>query len=312
MASSFIGLEMVVMVRGAQLKGTVSAVDPGASLTLSNVWRLDTNGTWDHWEPRVVIRASDIVDLKEIPSIPAPAPAPVPNPVATVPPPTAHAFIDPAIVSVGKKPAVLSQPLQPLEEPRPHPGISKKRAPPPQPPTVTLVSSQPISQDATPTATVSASVEELSIKVTQPTVETLSGDEEEVNQLEIGGLPAQEPRRRTRRGNRRHRNAAQDEVDAGQQPDATNAATGQGKGWRQTPMLQSTPSFQPYSSLKRNGAKGKAVNDQGWASEDVTDVQEAGDFDFEGALAKFDKRNLFEQMRKDDQISNEGPPDRRN
>lgn len=67
-------------------------------------------------------------------------------------------------------------------------------------------------------------------------------------------------------------------------------------------MLQSTPSFQPYNSLKKNGAKGKAANDNGWASEDVTDVQEAGDFDFEGGLAKFDKRNLFEQMRKEDKI----------
>ncbi|KAL2169770.1 hypothetical protein VTG60DRAFT_5666 [Thermothelomyces hinnuleus] len=42
--------------------------------------------------------------------------------------------------------------------------------------------------------------------------------------------------------------------------------------------------------------------DNEWASEDVTDVQEMGDFDFEGGLAKFDKQNLFEQMRKDDLI----------
>ncbi|KAL1909759.1 enhancer of mRNA decapping [Sporothrix stenoceras] len=35
---------------------------------------------------------------------------------------------------------------------------------------------------------------------------------------------------------------------------------------------------------------------------DVTDVQEMGDFDFEESLAKFDKRTLFDQMRKDDQI----------
>lgn len=67
-------------------------------------------------------------------------------------------------------------------------------------------------------------------------------------------------------------------------------------------MLQSTPSFQPFTSLKRNGTKGKTANDNGWASEDVTDVQEAGDFDFESGLAKFDKRNLFEQLRKDDQV----------
>lgn len=69
-------------------------------------------------------------------------------------------------------------------------------------------------------------------------------------------------------------------------------------------MLQSTSSFQPFTSLKR-GSRGRASVSQennGWASEDVTDVQEMGDFDFEEALAKFDKRTLFDQMRKDDRV----------
>jgi enhancer of mRNA-decapping protein 3 len=63
-------------------------------------------------------------------------------------------------------------------------------------------------------------------------------------------------------------------------------------------MLQSTPSFQPFNSLKRNGKKGTA--DNGWASEDVT--EEMGDFDFENNLAKFDKHTIFEEMRKEDQV----------
>lgn len=68
-------------------------------------------------------------------------------------------------------------------------------------------------------------------------------------------------------------------------------------------MLQSTASFQPFNSLKKSNKRGeKSNNDNGWASEDVTDVQEMGDFDFEESLAKFDKRTLFDQMRKDDQI----------
>ncbi|KAK0646352.1 YjeF-related protein N-terminus-domain-containing protein [Cercophora newfieldiana] len=65
-------------------------------------------------------------------------------------------------------------------------------------------------------------------------------------------------------------------------------------------MLQSPPSFQPFNSLRKT--KGIPANDNGWASEDVTDVQEAGDFDFEGGLAKFDKQNIFEQLRKDDLV----------
>lgn len=73
-----------------------------------------------------------------------------------------------------------------------------------------------------------------------------------------------------------------------------------GKGWRQTPMLQSTASFQPFSSLKRNGRGRKGGEANGWASEEVT--EEMGEFDFENNLAKFDKRTIFDQMRKEDQI----------
>ncbi|KAL6414738.1 hypothetical protein AUP68_01270 [Ilyonectria robusta] len=75
---------------------------------------------------------------------------------------------------------------------------------------------------------------------------------------------------------------------------------GRGKGWRQTPILQSTASFQPFNSLKRNGKGRKGGPDNGWASEDVT--EEMGEFDFENNLAKFDKRTIFDQMRKEDQV----------
>lgn len=78
-----------------------------------------------------------------------------------------------------------------------------------------------------------------------------------------------------------------------------NAQGNHGKGWRQTPILQSTASFQPFNSLKRNGKGSKATADNGWASEEVT--EEMGDFDFENNLAKFDKRTIFDQMRKEDQ-----------
>lgn len=296
MADAFIGLQMLVTVRGAQLKGTVSSVEVGKSLTLSNVWRLDTN----HWEPRITIQASEIQDLTEIPAAPlveVPAAVKVPNPLAAVPPQPAPApaFVDPAIVAVGKRPGVPSLPT----ESHPHPNIGEKRDP--QPPADPLPPIRSTSQDATPTATLTASMDGLNVKVAKPAVDARSGDEEEIIELQIAGQPSQEPRRRTRRGNRRPRNGVQDDVEAAPQPGSSKAA-GQGKGWRQTPMLQSSPSFQPYNSLKKNGAKGKAANDNGWASEDVTDVQEAGDFDFEGGLAKFDKRNLFEQMRKEDKV----------
>lgn len=73
------------------------------------------------------------------------------------------------------------------------------------------------------------------------------------------------------------------------------------KGWRQTPLLEPNPSFQPFSNLKRNG-KGKR-EEEGWGTEDATDVQELGDFDFEGGLAKFDKNTLFNQFEAEDGIA---------
>ncbi|KAB5570655.1 YjeF-related protein N-terminus-domain-containing protein [Coniochaeta sp. 2T2.1] len=294
MAEAFIGLQMLVTVRGAQLKGTVSSVEVGESLTLSNVWRLDTN----QWEPRITIPAADIMDVAEVPRAqPVEAqPVPqIPNLPTTMLSHPAPSFVDPAILAVGKKPGAPGQPA----EPHPQPNTGEKRDPQDQ--TVSIPPAQSTSQEATPTAKVISSMEGLNVEVTKPTVEAQSGEEEEVIELKITSQQSQEPRRRTRRGGRRPRNGVQEDVEGSPQAGNSKAAP-QGKGWRQTPMLQTTPSFQPFNSLKKNGPKGKAANDNGWASEDVTDVQEAGDFDFEGGLAKFDKRNLFEQMRKDDKV----------
>jgi len=38
----------------------------------------------------------------------------------------------------------------------------------------------------------------------------------------------------------------------------------------------------------------------GWATEDATDIQDLGDFDFESNLSKFDKRRVFDDIRKED------------
>ena len=43
----------------------------------------------------------------------------------------------------------------------------------------------------------------------------------------------------------------------------------------------------------------------GWATEDATDIQEMEPFDFMGNLSKFDKRGVFDQLRKDDMTADE-------
>jgi enhancer of mRNA-decapping protein 3 len=140
----------------------------------------------------------------------------------------------------------------------------------------------------------------LNINDPSPNVPAGAGDAALPVELPVDGGQGTAPKKR--RGKRRSgRNGAQEDGDAPSQA-ARDKQTGKGKGWRQTPILQSSATFQPYSSLKKNSGKGGGPNDNGWASEEVTDVQEMGDFDFEGSLAKFDKRNLFEQMRQEDPV----------
>ncbi|KAK3333349.1 YjeF-related protein N-terminus-domain-containing protein [Cercophora scortea] len=313
MAEQFIGVQMLVTLRnppGKQLRGNVSAVEAGSGLTLSNVWALDTN----KWEPRVTIAASNIEDLSEVRSTPSPhllsqfaptqaatPPAAVAAAAAAVPvvtqAPPKPAFVDPAIVAMGKRP-----------EPAPtrspeiyvHPQSSGRRDP--DPVVTPLVRAQvTASYDITPTAVVSESIQGL--KIEAPAVIPESADDEVAPNVippaaQVSGQKRKNKNWRQRKtGN--SKTGAQEDLDISPQ---VSGAAGSGKGWRQTPMLQSTSSFQPFNSLKKNASKGRPSQENGWASEDVTDVQEMGDFDFEGGLAKFDKTNLFEQMRKDDRV----------
>ncbi|PIG82737.1 peptidyl-prolyl cis-trans isomerase-like 2 [Aspergillus arachidicola] len=48
-----------------------------------------------------------------------------------------------------------------------------------------------------------------------------------------------------------------------------------------------------------------AEDPSGWATEDATDIQELGDFDFQSNLSKFDKRRVFEEIRNDDTTADE-------
>lgn len=128
--------------------------------------------------------------------------------------------------------------------------------------------------------------------VEQPTTETEAG--KTTDMTTDTDNKSQKRRRRHRKSKKANTNSDAESL-TGPMPQPA----GHGKGWRQTPILQSTSSFQPFSTLKRNG-KGRKGDEFGWESTEVT--EEMGDFDFENNLAKFDKRTIFEQMRKEDQI----------
>lgn len=58
-------------------------------------------------------------------------------------------------------------------------------------------------------------------------------------------------------------------------------------------------------SAKTQPLKANSVNQNGWATEEATDIQDMGDFDFESNLSKFDKRGVFEQIRQEDTTADE-------
>lgn len=90
------------------------------------------------------------------------------------------------------------------------------------------------------------------------------------------------------------------------EPDVVPAReTTRSKGWRQTPFTEPNSSFQPFATLKKKGRGNRRLDENGWATEDATDVQDMGEFDFEGSLAKFDKKTVFTQIQAEDGIADE-------
>lgn len=83
------------------------------------------------------------------------------------------------------------------------------------------------------------------------------------------------------------------------------------KGWRSTPLLQeqlpSPVNGSEPAKKKRNRRSQAQLSEMqnGWATEDATDIQGLDDFDFEANLSKFDKRTVFDQIRNEDTTADE-------
>ncbi|TQW00377.1 hypothetical protein V2A60_001462 [Cordyceps javanica] len=279
MANQFIGLQMRVVLRdppGYQLTGTVRDVEAGSSLSLTNVFVVATQ---EHLT-QMRINALNIADLSELPKEQQ---QPQPQPVYDAPKftrpsgyaaqttsPTKSNFVDPAILSVGRRP---------------------DSGPPPP--------SVPVKEPAQ------------SLDPGQPYPAILPGDQSKgdlgrlFKSMNISKAPdvdkapatpkATQQKRKARNRNSQHLKQSDNDDDG-----VAAVPGSHGKGWRQTPILQSTSSFQPFKALKKNGKTPKGLPDNGWASEDVT--EDMPEFDFENNLAKFDKRTLFDQMRKEDVV----------
>ncbi|KAI6779025.1 Enhancer of mRNA-decapping protein-like protein [Emericellopsis cladophorae] len=273
-----------------KLDGTIRDVAAGSSLTLTNVFVVGT----EKWAPEMRINAMNIADLTQIeddkPAL-YNAPPPAPEPVALPARPSRQAFEDPAILSFGRStampdstvagPEVHSTPDLALDlEDSDLPGVLRG-----------IHVGRGMVKPLTPIQDVVEAIDQqLRIEHGQHSQAGKITDTESERQ--------KRKKRRNKAKTQQHSHDSDAPSSPGDKPSVPTS--GRGKGWRQTPMLQSTASFQPFSSLKKQGRGGKSAADNGWESADVT--EEMAEFDFENNLAKFDKRAVFDQMRKEDQI----------
>lgn len=247
--------------------------------------------------PEFTINAAEIVELVEAVNENAAPATKVPPPRAT-PVPPAKTFEDPAILSVGKRPTPVSRPSIPNQ----WSSMSMERADSLR--TATGREERTGPREVTiPAAHLVEPMQKISV------VEDEADDAEGHTLEELDGAVsitfAEPVTRVSRRRARRQKIKKERETEAQDPATIPAKETTRSKGWRQTPLLEPNPSFQPFSTLKRKNGRRNKADENGWATEDATDVQEMGDFDFEGSLAKFDKRTVFNQIQAEDSIADE-------
>lgn len=271
--------------------------------------------------PEFTINAAEIVELIEAGnenSAPPPRPPPhgVPHglrgPASTgAPVPAPKTFEDPAILSVGRKPAAAAAAAAVAADIQPAAVAgSQWKAPSMErvesARTARTIEERGVLQDITPpAATLIQPLQDMSVAEVEArdAAIILGGAEELAAEPETILESTTSKGRRARKRKQGRRTADESIVD----PAATPAKeTTRSKGWRSTPLLEPNPSFQPFATLKKQRGRGKnRVDENGWATEDATDVQEMPDFDFVGSLAKFDKHSIFEKIQAEDSIAEE-------
>nr|OQO29522.1 hypothetical protein B0A51_02614 [Rachicladosporium sp. CCFEE 5018] len=151
------------------------------------------------------------------------------------------------------------------------------------------------------------------VPVTRPIAVTLDGtaaaDEDEVADVS-GKKTKKRPKRTPKPSNGVHDHPPVMNAEVSRNGNDMDADIKRGKGWRQTPLLQ--PSPQPSgSAAKSNTRKNRQAQHEakesqnGWATEEATDIQDMGEFDFEANHKLFDKRQVFDELRQGDTTADE-------
>jgi enhancer of mRNA-decapping protein 3 len=239
-------------------------------------------------------------------------------------------FVDPAIMSIGRSPAQqrtatpnagISSPATPIKS-----AMAKAAEALPVQPTSPYVA-DPIKFNlpAKPSNTRPKQVPEVALPQQVPPPQQQAAGAVGVEESAAGEDDAGQPdtnskTKRGRRGIRNNRNkvAGQSQevpppavmnVEVSRNGNDMNGTVKRGKGWRQTPLLQ--PSPQPGSSPSKNGKMTRRQREEhregknGWATEEATDIQDLGDFDFEASNTLFDKKTVFDELRQGDTTADE-------
>ncbi|KAL8923906.1 MAG: hypothetical protein Q9208_004343 [Pyrenodesmia sp. 3 TL-2023] len=293
MATEFIGSIVTVTLNqppNAQARGLVESITEGQRLDLTDVTWLSTGSH----VVSLTIATSNIRDLDIEPD------TTYTNAATTASQPLA----DSAILSFDRTAGALSASKTPS-----HPA---KKEPTPLPPatnpTIPL-QTKPLDEVAT-TATLTGPFDDLALNGNIPS---------EVNHDHELDTPT-----RTNAGRRRRRrttkNLKEDLEAPSQQTPRSAQIPSRADGWGEPPFLQEHSSTKkahpldaPIHRAEQRLAKARRgrrhtpteVRNNGWATEEATDIQDMGDFDFEGNLSKFDKRGVFEQIRQDDTTADE-------
>lgn len=240
--------------------------------------------------PTFSLDASDIADLSLGPSKSSAPPAQhAPPPSETPKAPQAQPFVDPAILSFSKPPPTQHGTIE-IGGPVPPTAPSSQQAYPPQ-------------QQIRPgNVNVSAALSEPFSNLEHDTGNRTAAAYIATQENELDGSAPIESRNRG--GNK-----GKPRVDGG----ATSNTNLKSKGWRQTAFVEpADPQSRKERASQLNGRRRKkkgrqayADDPNGWATEDPTDIQEMGEFDFQSNLSKFDKRRVFEEIRNDDTTADE-------
>lgn len=238
--------------------------------------------------PSYTLDASNIQDLEIAPTLPE---EDLVTPTAPTAPPASNAFVDPAIVSYDRHglarqlsglqttvspimiaDGVLPSPLKatPKQSLRGQSSISS-----------IATARKPSRRDSTATATLTEPFDALGLKEQKQEQHTQATEKAEKRKSQTGpGII--------------------DLQDVHQPLKQTKKQVGRGRGWRSTPLIEEKP-----KTGKRSRGRQAADDANGWATEEATDIADMGDFDFEGNHAKFDKRKVFDDIRRDDTTADE-------